>query len=510
MRRILDVLRYHFDKQLGQREIARTLHLSQSTVHHYLNLFEKSGLNWPLPENMPEAQLEKALFQNSAKPAANRPTVPDFLHIEQELQQHRNLTLQLLWEEYRQQHSGGYCYSRFCVQYRQWKRSRDLVMRQNHRAGEKLFVDWAGDTIPIYDRCGGPTLQAPLFVAALGASSYTYAELCATQQLDDWLTAHIHALEFLQGVPELVIPDNTKTGVIKPCRYDPDLNPTYQEFALHYGFGVVPARPYKARDKAVVEVAVQVAQRWIVAALRHRRFFSLQDGNQAVRELLTKLNQRPFRKREGSRASIFAAVDQPALKPLPAERYDMSQWSRARVNIDYHIAFDGNFYSVPYALVGKEVDVRSMPLIVEIFHQRERVASHTRMDGSNNAQTLNAHRPPSHQAYLEWTPQRLIEWAAKMGTNTSLLVEQMLANYPHPHMGFRSCLGVIRLAKQYSPERMEAAAARALATGACRYRSVKSILANGLDQQPLPGSEPETPSSSGSPHDNIRGAEYFE
>jgi transposase len=509
MRRIVDVLRYHFDKQLGQRQIARTLHLSQSTVHHYLTLFEKAGLNWPLPEGMQQQQLEKALFQNSVRPETKRLATPDFQHIERELQQHRNLTLQLLWEEYRKQHAGGgYCYSRFCVQYRRWKRSQDVVMRQDHRAGEKLFVDWAGDTIPIYDRSGGPVLQSALFVAALGASSYTYAELCASQKLEDWLGAHMRALEFLQGVPALVIPDNVKTGVSKPCRYDPDLNPTYQEFALHYGFGVVPARPYKARDKAVVEQAVQVAQRWIVAAVRHHHFFSLQEGNQAVRELLNRLNQRPFRKREGSRASVFAAVDQPALQPLPAERYDMSQWSRARVNIDHHIAFDGNFYSVPYQLVGKEVEVRSTARTVEIFHRRERVASHTRLYSENKAQTIHEHRPASHQAYLEWTPERLVEWAAKVGAKTALLVQHILGDYPHPQMGFRSCLGVIRLAKHYSADRMEAAAQRALATGACRYRSVKSILANGLDQQPLPGNDSET--SSTPSHDNIRGPEYFE
>lgn len=510
MRRILDVLRYHFEKQLGQRQIARTLHISQSTVHHYLTLFEKAGLTWPLPEGWPEAQLEKVLFQKPSKPATNRPAEPDFPHIERELQQHRNLTLQMLWDEYRQQHPNGYCYSRFCVQYRQWKQTRDLVMRQDHRAGEKLFVDWAGDTIPIYDRAGGPVVKASLFVAALGASSYTYAELSATQQLNDWIGAHIHALEFLQGVPDLVVPDNTKTGVTRSCRYDPDLNPTYQELALHYGFGVVPARPYKPKDKAVVEAAVQVSQRWIVAALRHRQFFSVQEGNQAVRELLDKLNQRPFRKREGSRASVFAAVDQPALKPLPAERYDMSQWAKAKVNIDYHIAFDGNFYSVPYKLVGKEVEVRSTPLTVEIFLKRERVASHTRMHGENHASTRNEHRPKPHQAYLEWTPQRLVEWAAKVGPKTSSLVEQILTSYPHPQMGFRSCLGVMRLAKQYTPARMEAAAERALATGTCRYRSVKSILANGLDQQPLPGTESAPTPSSAPHHDNLRGAEYFQ
>ncbi len=508
MRRIHDVLRFHHELGMGQREIARSLQMSQSTVHQYLHLFTNAGLNWPLPEGWNEARIESALFGDKQKAPAEPARQPDFAHIEKELRQHRDLTLELLWREYRNRQPGGYSYSRYCVLYRQWKRSQDLVLRQNHRAGEKMFVDWAGATIPIHDPQGGPVVQAPVFVAVLGASAYAYAEVARNQQMEAWLGAHMRAFEFFEGVPEFAVIDNTKTGVSKACRYDPELNPTYQEFALHYTFGVLVARPYKPRDKAPAEAGVQVVQRWILAALRHRRFFHHAEAGLAVRELLSQLNQRPFRKRAGCRQSVFLELDKPALKPLPAERYDLSQWSEAKVHIDYHVAADGNFYSAPYGLVGKPVDVRLTPTTVEIFHKGERVASHIRSRKTNFAVTTETHRPPAHQAHLEWPPERLVEWARQVGARTAALVERILERYPHPQMGYRGCLGLIRLAKQYTAARMEAAAERALATGACRYASVKSILANGLDQLPLPAGEPASPP--GPDHDNIRGPQYFE
>jgi transposase len=305
----------------------------------------------------------------------------------------------------------------------------------------------------------------------------------------------------------LIVPDNAKTGVNKACRYDPDLNPTYQEMALHYGVGVVPARPYKPRDKAKVESGVLLIERWIIAALRHHRFFTVSDANQAVRELLDRVNQRPFRKRPGSRASLFAELDKPALRMLPAERFDMSQWTRAKVNIDYHIAFDTNFYSVPYNLVHEVVEIRSTPTTVEILHKGQRVASHLRGRGHGKAITVHEHRPKSHQAHLEWTPSRMLSWAQRIGPQTAQLFDRILADKPHPEMGYRGCLGLIRLAEKHSPQRMEAAAQRALLTGACSYQSVKSILQHSLDA--LPVEKPTPPATTPARHDFIRGAEYF-
>src|SRR6202165_1651458 len=379
MRKIKEVLRLRFELRLGQREIARACSISQGAVHNYLKRAAAAGIAWPTPEGWDEQRVEQALFgERQVVKRLPEQVLPDFPALHSQLQQHRHLTLQLAWEEYRQIHPEGYGYSRFCGLYQRWRRKQDVVLRQVHQPGEKGFVDWAGATIPVHDPVTGEIWQASLFVLVLGASSYTYAEATRDQQLTAWLRAHMHAFEYFRGVPKLLVPDNPRTGVSRACRYDPDLNPTYQELAIYYGVGVVPARPYRPRDKAKVEVGVQIVERWIIAALRHRRFFRLEDVNCAVRELLERLNQRPFRKREGSRASVFAALERSALRPLPAERFDMSQWSRARVNIDYHIAFEGNFYSVPYTLVQERVEVRSTPATVEIFHKGQRVASHLR------------------------------------------------------------------------------------------------------------------------------------
>ena len=506
MRKTKDVLRLKFELGLGLREIARSCSLGVSTVHDYLQRAKAADVSWPLPEGWDEEKLEAALF------AAHQPRIgdpdkaaPDFASIHEQKQRHRHLTLQLLWEDYRQANPEGYGYSRFCELYQRWRGKLDLVLRQEYKAGEKMFVDWAGTTIPILDPQGGPQQAGHLFVAVMGSSSYTYAEATLDEQLSNWIGAHVRAFEFYRGAPALIVPDNTRTGVTKACRYDPDLNPTYQEMAMHYGVGVLPARPYKPRDKAKVESGVQLVERWIVAALRHHQFFALADVNVEIRRLLEKLNNKPFRKRQGSRASLFAAIDQPALKPLPLEPFDLSQWSRARVNIDYHIAFDTNFYSVPYNLVHELVEVRSTPTTVEILHKGQRVASHLRARGHGQAVTNSEHRPKSHQAHLEWTPSRLVDWARSIGPNTACLFERILADKPHPEMGYRSCLGLMRLAREYSPARMEAAAQRALLTGACRYQSVKSILRNSLDSLPVANAATTAPS----PHSNIRGAEYF-
>jgi transposase len=509
-RKIKDVLRLRHELKLEQRQIARSCSLSVSTVHEYLKRAAAANVGWPLPDGWDDARLEAALFPPSdAPPRPTRKSPPDFAAVHEQLQRHRHVTLQLLWEEYRDADQDGYGYSRYCELYQRWRKKLDVVLRQEHRAGEKAFVDWAGTTMPIHDRESDDVWQASLFIAALGASSYTWAEVTRDQQMESWLLAHIHALEHWGGVPLLLVPDNTRTGVSKACRYDPDVNPTYQNFAAHYGFGVLPARPYKPRDKAVVENAVQVAQRWILAALRHRKFFSLAEANQSIGELLHRLNHRPFRKRDGSRASVFEALDKPALQPLPSERFEISEWARARVNIDYHVAFDGNFYSVPYNLVQQVVEIRATVTTIEILHQSVRVASHVRSRGREKVITNREHRPKSHQAHLEWPPSRMVQWAETIGPHTAQLFERILADKPHPEMGYRGCLGIIRLAKKYSNARMEAAAERALLTGACRYRSIASILKNSLDRQPLPST---TAKRSAPPprHDNIRGAEYFE
>lgn len=507
MRKIKEALRLH-SLGLKQQQIASSCSISQSTVCEYLQAAQVAGLSWPELAGLDERELTARLFpERAAAVRRGQYPPPDFAAIHRELQTHKHVTLQLLWEEYRQACPQGYRYSRFCELYHRWRSQQDVVLRQQHRAGEKMFVDWAGDTVPVYDGKTGEPRPASIFVAVLGASSYTFAEPRWTQTLPDWIGAHIDAFEFFGGVPTIAVPDNPKTGVSKACRYEPDLNRTYQEMAAHYGVAVVPARPRKPRDKAKVESAVLVVERWILAALRQRKFFSLSELNEAIAALLERLNHRPLRKRDGSRRTLFEALDQPALRPLPAERYQYGEWRTARVNIDYHIEFERHYYSVPYQLTGQEVELRASAATVEIFHRGVRVASHLRSSVPHAATTIIQHRPKSHQKHLEWTPSRLIQWAGTVGPATAGVVERVLANKPHPEMGFRSCLGILRLAKQYSPERLEAAARRALALSACSYQSLKSMLERGLDRLPVELTPPRRPPVE---HDNIRGAEYFE
>ena len=506
MRQLREILRLHFEAGLSERQIARICLVGKGTVRRYLKRVAAAGLVWPLPADLDDASLEKQLLPPPPPALPGGRPLPDWVAFHKELKSRKNVTLALLWEEYRETYPDGYNYSWFCDLYRSWARKLDVVLRQEHRAGEKMFVDHAGQTVPVTDAHSGEAQQAYVFVAVLGASNYTYAEATWTRGLWDWIGSHVRAFEFFGGTTTLIIPDNWRSGVTSPCFYEPELNRTYSDLAIHYGVGILPARPRRARDKAKAEQGVQVVQRWILAALRKRQFFSLAELNEAIAELLAKLNQRPFRKMPDSRAELYRSIDRPALKPLPARPYVFAEWKKARVNLDYHVELDGHYYSTPYQLVGKEVELRYTGTTVEVLYQGKRVASHVRSHKAHASTTLAAHRPKSHQQYLEWTPSRMIEWAGKIGPFTARLVEAMLAEKPHPEMGYRSALGVIRLGRKYGAERVEAACTRAVRLKVHRYQSVKSMLATGLDQQPLPQLVPAcTPVE----HENIRGADYY-
>jgi transposase len=398
-------------------------------------------------------------------------------------------------------------YSWFCYTYRAWTQKRDLVMRQPHRAGEKLFVDDAGQGIPVVNGHSGEVHDVALFVAVLGASNSTYAEATWTQSLPDWIGSHVRTFAALGGVPEIVVPDNLKAAVTRAHRYEPEINRTYAALARHDGFAIIPARAAKPRDKAKVEVGVQIVERWMLAQLRHHPFFSLAEVNTALSPLLLTLHARPFKKLPGSRQHLFETLDRPALRPLPVQPYEYAEWKHARVNIDYHVDVEGHYYSVPYALVKQQLDVRLSAQVVELFSKGKRVASHRRSPLKGRHSTVAAHMPTAHQRYAEWTPQRLIHWAAHSGPATAQVVETILASRPHPQQGFRSCLGIMRLGKSYGDERLEAACQRALPLGACSYKSLESILKHGLDRRPLP-QQPEA--TAGPAHANIRGPHSYE
>ncbi len=397
-------------------------------------------------------------------------------------------------------------YSWFCHTYRAWANKLDLVMRQSHRAGEKLFVDYAGQSIPIVNGHSGEVHEVAIFVAVLGASNYTYAEATWSQSLPDWIGSHVRTFAALGGVPEIVVPDNLKAAVTRAHRYEPEINRTYADLAYHYGFAVIPARAAKPRDKAKVEVGGQIVERWMLARLRHHTFFSLVEVNAALAPLLLALNARPFKKLPGSRQALFDALERPALRPLPVQSYEYAEWKLARVNIDDHVEVEGHYSSVPYALVKQQLDVRLSAQVVELFHKGKRVASHQRSPLKGRHSTVTAHMPKAHQRYAEWTPQRLIHWAAHSGPATAHVVETILASRPHPQQGFRSCLGIMRLGKSYGVERLEAACQRARTLGACSYKSIESILKNGLDRRPLP---PKPEATAGPAHANIRGPQYY-
>ncbi|MBD1400890.1 IS21 family transposase, partial [Pelovirga terrestris] len=407
MRKIRETLRLHHDSGLGQRPISRCLNISRTTVGDYLHRAKIAGLSWPLPEALTDQQLYNRLFPPAGSVSSSDRPLPDCAYLHAELKR-KGVTLMLLWEEYQAEHPQGYRYSHFCEIYRQWARKLKISMRQIHKAGEKLFVDYCGHTLPIVNPQTGEISEAQIFVAVLGASSYTFAEATLSQNLSDWLGSHRRAFEFLGGVPELVIPDNLKSAVSKPCRYEPDLNPSYQELAEHFGTAVIPARVRKPKDKSKAEVGVQIVERWILARLRKQTFFSLVAANAAIRVLLTDLNNRPFKKLPGSRKEAFEALDRPMLKPLPTNAYTFSQWQKVRAGIDYHVTVDGHYYSVPYQLRGQQLEARITATSIECFMQRKRVASHVRSYQKGRHTTVSDHMPKGHQEYADWTPQRLI------------------------------------------------------------------------------------------------------
>jgi transposase len=505
MRQVREVLRLKWACGLSDRKIAPSLRGSRPTVAEYVRRAQAAGLSWPLPDALDETALARRLCATAATtPVARRPT-PDWATVHQELKR-KGVTLVLLWQEYQAITPAGLQYSQCCQAYRQWAGKLDLVMRQSHRAGETLFVDYAGQTMPVINALTGAVCAAAIFIAVLGASNYTCAEATWSQSLPDWIGSHVRTFAALGGGPQVVVPDNLKAAVSQAHRDEPTLNRTYADLAQPYGVAIVPARAARPRDKAKVEGGVQVVERWILARLRPHTFVSLLELNTAIADLLVALNQRPFQKLPGSRQSVFEALDRPALRPLPAQPYEDAEWKLACVNIDYHVEVDGHYYSVPYSLVKQQLDVRLSAQGVALFHKGKRVASHQRSPLKGRHTTVAVHMPKAHQHYADWPPQRLGLGAAKTGAATAQGVAAILASRPHPQQGFRACLGIMRLGKRYGDARLEAACRRAIRLGACSYQSMESILKHDRDQQPWPAPPTATPVI---PHSNIRGAQYY-
>ncbi|MGQ0539682.1 MAG: IS21 family transposase [Gemmatimonadaceae bacterium] len=504
MRKLKEILRQKWEQGRSHREVAASLGLSVGIVSATLERALRAGVDAAGLTALSETELEAQLYPRAAGTAPRR--LPDFAYVHTE-RQHRGVTLQLLHLEYLEEQLGGYRYTQFCEYYRRWCRKRRVSMRQIHRAGEKTFVDYSGKRPVIYDARSGEPRAVELFVGVLGASSYTYAEASASQQMPEFLASQSRMFEFFGGATEVVVPDQLRSAVGDPCRYEPGLQRPYAEWAAHYGTTVIPARPAKPRDKAKVEVGVQVAQRWILARLRHERLDSVAALNVRIRELLPELNDRPMRVYGQSRRQRFEALDRPALRPLPALRWVYAQWKQAKLNIDSHVEFERHYYSAPHPLIGELLELRVSERIVEIYAKGERVASHERSRERGGYTTDPAHLPRSHQQHLAWSPTRLIHWAGTVGAHTQALVRAILADRPHPEQGYRSCLGILRLSKRYPTERLEAACARAHRAGARSYRHVDAILKAGLDRQAE--STPADPAPALIHHQNVRGAAYY-
>ncbi len=501
MRKIREVLRLRA-AGLSTRAIARVCLVGKETVREYLGRAAEAGLSWPLQEGMSEEEIERRLFPR-VPVSVRKESEPDWGEMHRELRK-KGVTRELLWQEYRLAAPRGYHYSQFCERYRRWTKTLQPVLRIAHKAGEKMFVDYAGMKVGYTDRGTGEAREAAVFVATLGASSLTYAEAQTSQELTNWISGHVRAFEYFGGVPEAVVPDNTKTGVRSACFYEPELNPTYQALAEYYRAAVLPTRVKHPKDKAKVETSVRVVE-GILARLRRRQFFGLEEINDALRPLLEELNDRKMEHLGKTRRELYEELDRPALRPLPLEPFETAEWLRARVNIDYHVAFAGHYYSVPYRYLHKRVEVRATVGTVEVFYRGERIASHIRDDTPYHFTTLAEHRPESHRAYLEWTPERLVRWAESAGRFTAEMVRRIMESRPHPEQGYRASLGIIRLGSRYGTERLEAACERALGFELISFRGVRNILEAGMDRvkKDEPARGPERP------HANLRGPGYY-
>jgi transposase len=505
MRKIREVLRLTHALGMSRRLVGEATGIGKTAVGEYVRRAALAGQSWPIPDEIDDAELERRLFPPPEARSSTSRTEPDWSYNHAELKR-RGVTLALLWQEYRAEHAQGYAYSWFCERYSDWRKRISPTMRQTHLAGEKLFVDWAGDTMPVFDPTTGEEYCTHIFIAALGASNYTYAEARWTETLPDWIGAHVNAFIAIGGVSKALVPDNLKAGITKPSRYEPGINRTYQELADHYGCVVLPARVMKPRDKAKVEVAVQIVQRFVLAKLRHRRFFSLAELNAAIRDCVAAINIKVMRHVGKSRNELLETIDRPALNALPTTPYSYAEWKRARVAPDYHIEVADHYYSVPSKLIREMVEARITSATVEIFHKGQRIASHAFSPVRNRHTTITEHMPSAHRRYAEWTPAKMMSEAALIGPAAIALVEAIMKAKPHPEQGFRSCLGIISLVRTYGSERVEAASRRGNDIGATTYGSIKSILQNGLDKAYASSKAPDGPPIR---HANIRGRGYY-
>lgn len=507
MRKIVELLRLTKDRGLSINQAALVCQIGRSTAQSYVDRFESSNIAWPLPEGMTRDDLENSLFGHSGSTNVAGKRFPvDLKYLAEEMRR-PNVTLALLWEEYKQHHPDGYQYSQFCKRYRQYKKTVNYSMRMEHKAGEKGFVDF-GDGLKLVNPETGELTPTSLFVFCWGASNYLFAKATLGEDLLSWITVNMDALHCFGCCPKVIVPDNLKSAVSRACRYEPETNPTYAEFASHYGVVIMPTRPVAPKDKAKFEAGVKLAKRWILAKLRNRIFTTIDDMNDAIMEVLDVFNNKVMKSFEKSRRTLFETLDKPNAVALPVLPYEFGEWKTATVNINYHIEFGKHCYSAPYTLIHQPVDVRATARLIEIFHKGKLLCSHARSYQVGGYTTVKEHMPPSHQKYLEWSPERMLRFAENIGPSVKELAEKMMASREFPEQAYRSCLGLIRLKDKFGVDRLRLACERALNYRNFKYHAVKNILEKGLDRQST--DRIVDAAMTAVKHENIRGASYYE
>lgn len=487
-------------------QIATSTGVARQTVITTLTRAIAIGLDW----NDAEGLSDRELLQRLIPPADTKPVfkMPDYGYVHREMSK-PGVTLQLLWFEYcdgcRTVGDTPYQLTQFKKYYRDYVIQNKATMHINRKPGEIFEVDWAGQAAGIVDSDTGDLINAYIFVAALPYSGYSYVEAFLSQGQEAWIAAHVNAYTFFGGATRILVPDNLKTGVTKHTKTEVILNRSYQELAEHYGTAVIPARVRTPKDKATVEGTVGIISSFILAAIRNQRFFTLHELNEAIKERLYTFNHKPFQKKDGSRAILFAEERQ-FLLPLPSAPYELAVWKVATVAFNYHIYADEQYYSVPFEYIKREVSVRMTRNVVEVFFEGSRICSHIRLYGRRGQySTAEAHMPPNHQQYIQWNSERFRDWAAKIGANTTAMVELILATYKVEQQGYRACMALLKLSDQYSAQRLEAACTKAFFyTPRPSYKSIQTILKAGQDK---PVEEPQPQSSD--KHGFTRGADYY-
>lgn len=506
MRKLREVFRLKFEFKYSHRQIAQSVGISPGTVSEYLFLFRASGASWNEVSSYSEEQLEQVVYKHPPEGRIGSRPQPDWPKIRLEMQR-KGVTLSLLWSEYKTQHPNGLGYTQFTKCYSNYAKTLDPVMRFVHKAGEKTFVDYAGLTMEWIEPATGVIHKAQIFVGCLGCSHFIFAEATKSQSMDDWIGSHIHMFEAFGGVTQMVIPDNLKSGVTKAHRYDPDINRSYHEMALHYDVAVMPTRVVSPRDKAKVESAVQIVERQIIAPLRHHTFTSLHELNQAISLKLTELNNKPMQRIGLSRLQQFEQIEKSTLKPLPSKAFSMQEWKYAKVHIDYHIVLNKHFYSVPHVLIGKQVQVAFTKNCIQVFHEGQRVAMHVRDDTPNRFSTLEEHMPKKHSEYLQEmrdvSIDRLMSWAQTIGPHTKACVAGFFKARCYPQQAIRAVLGLKRLSVHYGREAFEKACAHTISLHNYRYKTVEDVLKHKLYAPKETNTRVITQSA------HFRGADYY-